>query len=183
MQSKDITLILNRLSDGDRSALDELIPAVYQQMKSIASNASSKESAGHDSPTELVHEAYIRMLGNEKLEWQSRSHFFGACATVIRRVLVDQARARNANKREGKRTRIGLDANTLTDETQVDLLDLELALEELGKLAPRQVRLVELRYFGGLSETEAAEVLGVSRRTVSGDWAMAKAWLKSKLDS
>ena len=182
MRNTEITLILRRLSDGDRSALDELIPAVYEQMKGIALNANRQEAVEYHSPTELVHEAYLRLLGSEKLQWQSRSHFFGACATVIRRILVDQARKRNADKREGQRTKIGLDAN-LAENQQIDLLDLELALEKLATLAPRQVKLVELRYFGGLTEAEAAEVLGVSRRTVAGDWSMAKAWLRSQLDT
>lgn len=182
MDSTEITQILNRMSDGDAGAANELIPVVYERMKAIAANASAGNGHEANSPTELVHEAYIRLVGNEKLAWKSRSHFFGACATVIRRILVDQARARKADKRGGGRTRVELEAGMAIEES-VDLLDLELALKELEKLAPRQVKLIELRYFGGLSETESAEVLRVSRRTVSGDWAMAKAWLKSQLSN
>lgn len=180
MESSEITLILNRMSDGDKAAANELIPVVYERMKAIAANASSGEVREASSPTELVHEAYIRLVGNEKLAWKSRSHFFGACATVIRRILVDQARARKANKRGGEYARVEFDVGMAVDEP-LDLLDLEMALQELEKLAPRQVKLIELRYFAGLSETESAELLGVSRRTVTGDWAMAKAWLKSRL--
>lgn len=182
MNTGDITSILGRISEGERTAIDELMPVVYEQMKLIAKNASSEQLPDRSTPTELVHEAYIRLIGNEKLAWQSRSHFFGACATVIRRILVDEARANQAQKRGGERSRIEMDASFAAEQS-VDLLELETALEELAQLAPRQVQLVELRYFGGLSETEAAEVLGVSRRTVSGDWAMAKAWLKQRISS
>ncbi|MEM7477560.1 MAG: ECF-type sigma factor [Planctomycetota bacterium] len=182
MNTGDITSILGRISSGERQALDELMPIVYEQMKIIAKNASSGEQLEQSSPTELVHEAYIRLVGNEKLAWQSRSHFFGACATVIRRLLVDEVRGRQAEKRGGSKSRIELNDH-IAAENSIDLLELESALQELSQLAPRQVQLVELRYFGGLSETEAAEVLGVSRRTVSGDWAMAKAWLKQRISS
>ena len=181
MSPSQITQILNRISDGEKSAVDELVPLVYEQMKHIASAAVHREPGGGSDPTELVHEAYMRMIGNEKLAWQSRSHFFGACATVIRRILVDQARARKRHKRGGDAERVELHENVITGEQEVDLIELDDALSELQKLAPRQVQLIELRYFGGLSETEAAELLQVSRRTASGDWAMAKAWLKSRL--
>ncbi len=179
--ANEITLILNRISDGELQAIDELIPLVYDQMRKIAASAASREPAEANDPTELVHEAYMRLVGNEKLAWQSRSHFFGACSTVIRRILVDQARARKRTKRGGEFAKVDLPAHVLADSNTVDLVELDEALEALEQLAPRQVRLIELRYFGGLSETEVAEVLKVSRRTVSGDWAMAKAWLKTRL--
>ncbi|MEM8733572.1 MAG: ECF-type sigma factor [Planctomycetota bacterium] len=177
----EITEVLNRIADGQRDAMEELIPLVYDQMRVIASKASRGESGNHAEPTELVHEAYMRMIGNEKLAWQSRSHFFGACANVIRRVLVDQARARKRLKRGSEFERVELRDNAIEANESIDLVELDDALAELQELAPRQVQLIELRYFGGLSETEAAEVLQVSRRTVSGDWAMAKAWLRTKL--
>ena len=179
--SHEITKILNRINRGERQALDELVPFVYQQMKQIAASHLSGEGFGASGPTELVHEAYIRLVGNEKLAWQSRSHFFGACANVIRRILVDQARARKAAKRGGGQIGMTLNDQLVAEAENVDLVELDSALEELQNLAPRQVRLIELRYFGGLSEVEAAELLQVSRRTVSADWAMAKAWLKTKL--
>ncbi|MFK7822206.1 MAG: ECF-type sigma factor [Planctomycetaceae bacterium] len=181
MTAPEITQILNRMADGDRQAVDELIPIVYQQMKRIASNQLDGEDKKAGDPTELVHEAYIRLIGNEKLAWQSRSHFFGACATVIRRILVDQARARKTAKRGAGEAVLKLEDHLVAEAKSVDLVELDDALQELETLAPRQVRLIELRYFGGLSETEAAEILKVSRRTVSGDWAMAKAWLQFKL--
>ena len=181
MNSREITEILNRINEGERSAMEELIPLVYAAMKNTAASASNQERYSSD-PTELVHEAYIRLIGNEKLAWQDRSHFFGACANVIRRILVDQARARKRLKRGGDAIQVELKEDAIASSPTVDLIDLDDALQELGKLAPRQVQLIELRYFGGLSETEAAEVLQVSRRTVSGDWAMAKAWLKTRLN-
>ncbi|MEL7496735.1 MAG: ECF-type sigma factor [Planctomycetota bacterium] len=182
--SSEITEILDRITDGHRDAVNELIPLVYEQMKRIAANALSTGGSEACNPTELVHETYIRLIGNEKLAWQNRSHFFGACSTVIRRILVDHARAiKSAKRGSGKKPVQLIDANDVAHESSgIDLVELDDALAELAKLAPRQVKLVELRYFGGLTEAEAAEVLDVSRRTVSGDWAMAKAWLKNKLD-
>lgn len=181
MKLPEITEILNRMADGDRQAVDELIPVVYEQMKRIASSQLVGEAGKASDPTELVHEAFIRLVGNEKLAWQSRSHFFGACANVIRRILVDQARARKSTKRGGKETVVELNENLVAKTQSIDLVELDDALQELEQMAPRQVKLIELRYFGGLTETEAAEVLQVSRRTVSGDWVMAKAWLQTKL--
>ena len=179
--ANEITQILNRVADGDSKAMEELVPMVYQQMRKIAVSAVSHEPVGGCDPTELVHEAYIRMVGNEKLAWQSRSHFYGACANVIRRILVDQARARKRQKRGAGVTHVRLVEDVIADRSVIDLVELDDALEELAKLSERQVKIVELRYFGGLSESEVAEVLQVSRRTVSGDWAMAKAWLKLNL--
>ncbi|GAB5401776.1 MAG: ECF-type sigma factor [Aureliella sp.] len=183
MTSQQITTILNRIASGERAAVDELVPIVYQQMKKIAANQSAGESGDAADPTELVHEAYIRLVGNEKLAWQSRSHFFGACASVIRRILVDQARARKAAKRGSGQAAIELQEAIVATPQRLDLLELEEALIELQELAPRQVQLIELRYFAGLTEAESAEILKLSRRTVSGDWAMAKAWLQNRLQN
>lgn len=178
-----ITQILNRLADGESDAIDKLVPMVYDQMRKIAASALNREPAGCGDPTELVHEAYIRMVGNERLAWQSRSHFFGACATVIRRILVDQAKSRNRQKRGSGVDHVQLNENQVTNRSSVNLIELDEALAELAKLSERQVRIVELRYFGGLSEREVAEVMQISRRTVSGEWAMAKAWLKVHLSN
>ncbi len=178
----EITQILDRIADGNVQAIDELVPLVYEQMRRIAAGALIREPAVGCDPTELVHEAYLRLVGNENLAWKSRSHFYGACAVVIRRILVDQARARNRKKRGGQLAKVTLEANEVAErESSVDLVALDEALRELDELSPRQAKLVELRFFGGLTEIEAAEVLQVSRRTISGDWAMAKAWLKSRL--
>ena len=181
MNSQEITEILNRMAKGDRHAVDELIPIVYEQMKRIAARQLACESGKVSEPTELVHEAYIRLIGNENLAWRSRSHFFGACANVIRRILVDQARSRKAAKRGAGEQSVQLQEGLVAESRTIDLVELDDALTELHKLAPRQVRLIELRYFAGLTESEAADILQVSRRTVSGDWVTAKAWLQMKL--
>ncbi len=177
-----ITQILDRIADGNQQAIDELVPLVYDQMRLIAAGAIQREPSEQCDPTELVHEAYLRLVGNENLAWKSRSHFYGACAVVIRRILVDQARSRNRQKRGGQFERVALEPGEIADSTNaIDLVELDEALVELEKLSPRQAKLVELRFFGGLTEDEAAEVLQVSRRTVGGDWAMARAWLRTKL--
>ena len=178
----EITQILDRIAEGNQQAIDELVPLVYDQMRQIAAGALRREPAGGCDPTELVHETYLRMIGNENLAWKSRSHFYGACAVVIRRILVDQARSRSRQKRGGQFEKVILEANDLAKpESDVDLVALDEAMQELEQLSPRQAKLVELRFFGGLTEKEAAEVLQVSRRTVGGDWAMARAWLRTKL--
>lgn len=177
-----ITQVLGRITDGNRQAISELVPLVYDHMRQIASGALRREPNARCDPTELVHEAYIRLIGNEQLAWESRSHFFGACAVVIRRLLVDQARARQTMKRGGHLEQQAVNIDTLVDHTdRVDLIALDDALRELESLAPRQARLVELRFFGGLTEKEAAKVMDVSLRTLSADWSMARAWLKIRL--
>ena len=182
--TKQITEILDRIAKGQEAAIDQLVPMVYDQMRAIAKNAVRGEAAGGCDPTELVHEAYMRLVGNENLAWESRTHFFAACSVVIRRILVDQARSRNRKKRGGDFQRVEFEvAEPHESGLSVDLFALDEALVELSKLSPRQAKLVELRFFGGLTETEAAETLGISRRTAAGDWAMAKAWLLRKIQS
>ncbi len=177
-----ITEILQRVAQGQPRAVDELIPVVYEQMREIASRVSHRESPAALMPTELVHEAYIRLVGNEKLAWESRAHFFAAAATVIRRILVDDARGRKRKKRGGDVRPQPLETNMLPiHENSVDLLALDEALEQLAQLSPRQAKLVELRFFGGFSQPQIAEMLQVSTRTVANDWAMARVWLKSRL--
>lgn len=177
-----ITQVLDQISDGNRQAVSDLVPMVYDQMRQIASGALRREPEARCDPTELVHEAYIRLIGNERLAWESRSHFFAACAVVIRRLLVDQARARQTLKRGGQRQQESIRVDSLADsDDRVDLIELDEALADLESLSPRQARLVELRFFGGLTEREAAEVLDVSLRTVSTEWSMARAWLRLRL--
>lgn len=177
-----ITHILDRITSGQSRAIEQLVPLVYDQMRQIAAGALRREPAAGCDPTELVHEAYIRLIGNEHLAWKSRSHFYAACAVVIRRILVDQARAKNRQKRGGQHEKQNVHVNEIENpERPVDLIALDDALKELERLSPRQAKLVELRFFGGLTEEESAEVIQVSRRTVAGDWAMAKAWLRSQL--
>ncbi|MCR9199886.1 MAG: ECF-type sigma factor [Planctomycetaceae bacterium] len=180
--ASQITQVLDRITNGNRQAVGELVPLVYDHMRQIASGALRREPDARCDPTELVHEAYIRLIGNEQLAWESRSHFFAACAVVIRRLLVDQARARQTIKRGGHLQQQAIDMNAVTDRSDhVDLIALDDALRELEGLSPRQARLVELRFFGGLTEKEAASVLDVSLRTLSADWSMARAWLKIRL--
>ena len=180
----DITQILNRLASGEPHALDELTPVVYSQLRQIAQKQIGQEDARHWDATELVHEAYMRMVGDVPMAWKNRTHFFAVAAQVIRRVLVDFARQRKSLKRGGQLQQAGveLDQVAAADGDAVNLLALDQALERLSELNSRQAKLVELRFFGGLAETEAAEVLGVSRRTVAGDWAMARAWLRREMN-
>lgn len=180
--SKEITQILDRISGGNEHGMDELVPLVYDQMRKIACSAIQAEPHAACDATELVHEAWIRLVGNKHQAWQGRAHFYGACAVVIRRILVDQARARNRQKRGGDQVRIDIEMDQLaTSARSIDVIALDEALVELETLSSRQARLVELRFFGGLSEEQASEVLNVSRRTLSADWVMARAWLKSQL--
>lgn len=178
----EITQILNRIDNGEEGALDELTPLVYSQLRQIAQNQLNEKDARRWDATELVHEAYLRMIGDAPVAWKNRAHFFAIAATVIRRVLVDKARKINSQKRGGSHQKAEVELDQLVrDQEPFDVTALDEALNRLAELSPRQARLVELRYFGGLTQTEAAEFLGISRRTVAGDWAMAKAWLYREL--
>jgi len=181
----EITEILQRVTSGEQQAASELAPLVYQQLRQIAQRQLSAENdARRWDATELVHEAYVRLVGNAQISWQDRAHFFATAATAIRRVLVDNARERKAHKRGGDRRAVDLDLDHFgRDDNRFELLDLDDALERLKALSQRQARIVELRFFGGLTQDEVAELLGVSRRTVAGDWAMARAWLFRELNS
>ena len=185
MTLTDITQLLNRLSDGDRDAVGELTPLVYQQLRQIAQRQlHSDADARNWDATELVHEAYIRLIGDAPVAWKDRVHFFAMASTAIRRVLVDHARQRKSQKRGGDAEQVNLTLSGLgREDARFELLDLDDALTRLKELSPRQATLVELRFFGGLTQDEAAESLGVSRRTVAGDWAMARAWLHRELSS
>jgi len=180
----EVTQILQRLSAGDRQAAEELAPMVYQQLKQIAQRqlVGDRDVRRWDA-TELVHEAYIRLIGGTPISWKDRAHFFAAAATAIRRVLVDHARKQNSLKRGGDAVEADISIERFgSDDLGFELLDLDDALSRLRQLNERQARLVELRFFGGLSQDEVAELMGVSRRTVAGDWAMAKAWLYRELN-
>ncbi len=181
----EITQILNRIASGNRQAVEELTPLVYEQLRKIAQNQLATDSDRRRwDATELVHEAYLRLIGDQPLAWKDRAHFFATAATAIRRVLVDSARSMNSQKRGGKALHVSLVPESLgRQDSAFELIELDDALTQLKQLSPRQARLVELRFFGGLSQDEAAELLGVSRRTVAGDWAMARAWLFRQLSS
>jgi len=180
MGRTDVTLILKKATDGDTSAVDQLLPLVYDELRALAQDYLLRERPDHTlQATALVHEAYIRLIKQEDVEWKSRAHFFAVAAQAIRRILVDHARTHGRQKRGGGCRRVELTEDVAeSPQTSVDLVALDEALKELGRLDSRQARIVELRYFGGLTLKEVAEVIGVSQRTVDGDWAMARAWLR-----
>jgi RNA polymerase sigma factor (TIGR02999 family) len=181
----DVTGQLIEWRHGDRAALDRLTPLVYDEIRRIAHRYVQRERDGHTlQTTALVNEAYIRVAGSQNVEWQNRSHFFAVAAQVMRHILIDHARRRRYVKHGGEAQRIALDdalateqAVMMTQPRAAELVALDEALDELARIDPRKSRVVELRYFGGLSLDETAEVLEVSRMTVRRDWRAAKAWL------
>ncbi len=179
----DITGILQRASDGDDSAINRLMPLVYDELRALAESYLQRERPDHTlQATALVHEAYVRLIRQEDVEWRSRAHFFAVAAQAIRRILVDHARGHLRVKRGGDRERVRLDDDLVSrQERELDLLALDEALKKLSSLHQRQARIVELRFFGGLSLKDVAHYLGVSPRTVDGDWSMARAWLRREL--
>ena len=180
-----ITQLLVEWSRGDQKALDKLMPMVYSELRRLASNYLRRERAGHTlQPTALVNEAYLKLIDQKHARWQNRAQFFGVSAQLMRRILVDHARAHQAAKRGGSdQQRLSITtAEGLVQQPEVDLLALHEALEELATLDPQQERIVELRFFGGLSIDETAEVVGIGHATVERDWKMARAWLRRKLE-
>jgi len=180
---KEITQLLVAWGAGDESALAELTPLVHEELRRLAHRYMGGERAGHTlQTTALVNEAYLRLIDWKSVRWQSRAHFFGVSAQLMRRILVDFARARGYRKRGGGTPRVALDeAAAVSDERGADLLALDEALRALAELDPRQSKVVELRFFGGLTVEEAAEVLKVSPATVERDWSFARAWLHREL--
>ena len=182
----DVTALLISWSSGERSAADRLIPAVYDELHRQAARALRREGDEHTlQATALVHEAYLRLVDQRRVEWRNRAHFFGIAAEVMRRVLVDHARARLAAKRGGGMQRLTLDeaVEVSSGGGDADVLALHDALERLALLDAGQARLVELRYFGGLNIEETADTLGVSPATVKREWALARAWLRRELST
>jgi RNA polymerase sigma factor (TIGR02999 family) len=179
----EVTLLLRQARNGDTHATDRLIPFVMDELRRLARIQLQREKSDHTlQPTALVNEAYIRLVGDQARDWQSRAHFIGVCASVMRRVLIDYARRRHAEKRGGASTStIDAECPALSDQQTEELLALNVALDKLETLSPRQHRIVELRYFGGLSVEETAEALDLSPITVKRDWLAAKAWLKGQL--
>jgi len=175
----EITRLLVDWSKGDQNALEKLTPIVYEELRRLAGRYLRQERYGHTlQSTALVHEAYLKLVGQHSIHWQNRAQFFGVAAQLIRRILVDYARNRHAAKRGANAPRLSLDeAIALPGERDLDLVALDDALEGLAKLDPRQSRLVELRFFAGLTMEEAAEVLNMSLATAKRDWTAAKAWL------
>ncbi len=183
--SGDITRLLRVLRSGDRGALDRLLELIYPELRKLAARQLRDERRDHTlQPTAVVNEAYLRLVAHDAQTWQNRSHFFGAAATVMRRVLIDHARASRARKRGGGQPSVALDEDVAAaDGPSVDVLALDAALTDLEQRSARQARIVELRYFTGLSVPETAEALQVNPRTVDRDWAAARAWLRLRLGS
>jgi RNA polymerase sigma-70 factor, ECF subfamily len=181
----DVTGLLLAWGRGDESAADRLVPAVYDELRRHAERAMRREGAEHTlQATALVHESYLRLVDQRRVEWRNRAHFFAIASTIMRRVLVDHARARLTAKRGGHADRVSLSAAepaTPEGTDEADLLALHDALEKLTALDPDQARLVELRYFGGLTIEETAEALSISPATVKREWAVARAWLRREL--
>jgi RNA polymerase sigma-70 factor, ECF subfamily len=179
----EITQWLAGWSNGDRSALEKLTPLVYRELHRLAQAYMRGERAGHSlQTTALVNEAYLRLIDIQQMDWRNRAHFYGVAAQLMRHILVDLARSRKQQKRGGGWEQVSLDqALTIHSDRTADLLDIDNALKSLATLDERQSRIVELRFFGGLTETEIAEVLHVSPRTVQSDWNLARAWLLREL--
>ena len=179
-----VTLLLRNLDLADRSQADELLGLVYGELRALASQLMRREQAAHTlQPTALVHEAYLRLVGGQEIDWQSRAHFFGIAARSMRQVLVDHARKREAAKRGGDLHRVTLQSDILSaGDDCCDFLDLHEALERLAAMDPQLGQLVEVRFFAGLTLDEAAVALGVSRRKVAKDWSVARLWLSRELN-
>jgi len=182
-EKRDVTQLLARWTKGDRAALDSLVPVVYGELRRMAARYLSRERPQHTlQPTALVHEAFVKLVDQRDVRWQNRAHFFGVAAQLMRRILVDHARERAAQKRGGGLTPIALDdALGATASNQVDVIAVDDALQRLASIDPDQVRLVELRFFAGLTIEETAEVLGWSAGSVKREWTVAKAWLQREL--
>lgn len=179
-----ITQLLKDWNDGNQTALDKLMPLVYDELRRQASRYLRNERPGHTlQTTALIHEAYLKLVGINEIEWQNRNHFFAIAATAMRRILVDYAKERKREKRGGSAENLPLDEALFVsaNEKSVDLIALDEALDRLARLDERQARVVELRYFSGLSIDETAEVLGIANSTVRLDWNLAKAWLKQEI--
>ena len=177
------TRMLLDLSEGKKKAAEELMPLVYTEFQRLARKQLSGEGENHTlQPTALVNEVYLKMIQQDRVDWKGKTHFFAIGAQAMRRILIDHARKRNRIKRGGDRARVEFDVDlALSPGKDEDLLALEDALEKLEKLDERQARIVELRFFGGLTVSEVAEVLDVSKRTVESDWTMVRAWLRREL--
>ena len=179
----DVTTLLLAWRQGDEAALDELIPLVYQELRRMAHCYLAGQRPGHTlQTTALVHETYLRLVDCRQVRWQDRSHFLAVTAKLMRRILVDYARSRNANKRGGAARPVTLDESLdFAPQRSADLVALDDSLEALATIDPRKSKVVELKFFGGLETSEMAEVLGVSQQTILRDWKLAKLWLLREL--
>lgn len=179
-----ITQMLLELTDGNKEVVNQILPHIYDELRKLASSYLRKERSNHTlQPTALVHEAYMKLIDQNRVQWQNRAHFFGIAAQVMRRILMDHARKHTADKRGGEFEKLPIEEEILivSQDKSSELIALDEALEELAKIDPDKAKIVELRYFGGLSIEETAEVMGVSVPTINRHWKMAKAWLYSQV--
>lgn len=184
-KKKEVTVFLKAWSGGDREAADSLMALVYKEMRKLAASYLQKQRSDHTlQPTALVHEAYLKLIDASQINWQDRAHFFAVAAQTMRNILVDHARGVAADKRGGGAQKIALDeAVGLSENKEVDLIDLDEALQMLARQDETQSRIIELRFFGGLTIEETAEVLKISPATVKREWTMARAWLFRQMNS
>lgn len=183
MSDLDLTGLLQAAHDGDDAAEARLLPLVYEELRRRANSMMRRESAAHTlQPTALVHEAYMRMIRQENVDWQGRTHFYALSSQMMRRVLVDHARGRMRQKRGGDAVKVSIDSGLqLSVQRDPDVLALDAALTRLATLDPRQARIVEMRFFGGMTVQDVAQVLGTSKRSIEAEWTMIKAWLRREL--
>jgi RNA polymerase sigma-70 factor (ECF subfamily) len=180
---EDLTVLLTELTKGNDEAASKLIPVVYDELRRLAGGYMRRERSDHTlQPTALVHEAYLKLVEQRSVDWQGRSHFFGIAAQIMRRILIDHARGHLRDKRGGGVKLTSLDeALAFSPEQSQDLIRLDESLKRLGEIDPRQAKIVELRFFAGMTVEEVAAVLGISAKTVKRDWSVAKAWLHADL--
>jgi len=182
---QNVTQLLLGWGEGDKEALDQLLPLVYDELRRQAARYLRRERAGHTlQTTALIHEAYIRLVDQKRVQWQNRAHFFGIAAQLMRRILVDHARSKHRVKRGGSDVRVSLAEASLTVKARdLNVLAIDEALDRLAQVDERQAKVVELRFFSGLSVEETAEVLQISPATVKREWSMAKAWLHREISN
>ncbi|MDD5543995.1 MAG: sigma-70 family RNA polymerase sigma factor [Acidobacteriia bacterium] len=181
----DLTILLKEWSGGNKAALDKLLPAVYSELRRLAGHYLRHERPGHTfQATDLVHEAYVRLIDQQRVDWQNRAHFYGVAAQMMRRILVDHARRHISEKRGGGQPHLRLDeAIEAPSKLHREVVALDEALTRLAEIDPRKSRMVEFRFFGGLSVEETAAALGIAPATVMRDWALARAWLMREMDA
>ena len=181
--SKDVTTLLLEWGGGKRQALDELMPLIYDQLRQLAARQLRRERPNHTlHSTALVHEAYLKLIDQRRVQWKDREHFFAVAAQAIRRILVSYARSREASKRGGGNTLLAFDESiALPDRKDIDLIRLDDALDDLARLDSQQARIIELRFFAGLSIESTAQTLQISTSTVNREWSLARAWLHREL--
>ena len=183
MSNENVTRLLQASNEGNREALDELLPIVYDELRRVARHQLSKERQNHTlQATALVNEAYMKLIGQHSVDWQNRAHFFSIAAETMRRILVNHAVEKNAQKRGGGATIVSLEEEIdFIHQRDLDVLALDDALKKLEEFDQTQAKIIELKFFGGMTNEEIAEVMGVSESTIKREWRMAKAWLQSRV--